>query len=36
LVSEGAKGNDPAAIARLREARRMSQEMIERGEFDPA
>jgi malate synthase len=36
LVSEGAKENDPAAIARLREARRMSEEMIERGEFDPA
>ena len=35
LVSEGAKGSDPAAIARLREARRMSEEMIERGEFDP-
>ena len=36
LVSEGAKESDPAAIARLREARRMSEEMIERGEFDPA
>jgi malate synthase len=36
LVSEGAKGVDPTAIARLREARRMSEEMIERREFDPA
>jgi hypothetical protein len=36
LVSEGIKESDPAAIARLREARRMSEEMIERGEFDPA
>jgi hypothetical protein len=36
LVSEGTKESDPAAIARLREARRMSEEMIERGEFDPA
>jgi malate synthase len=36
LVSEGATENDPAAMARLREARRTSEEMIERGEFDPA
>jgi len=35
LMSEGAKESDPAAIARLREARRMSEQMIERGEFDP-
>ena len=36
LIGEGAKDNDAAATARLREARRMSEEMIERGEFDPA
>ena len=32
----GEASNDPAATARLREARRMSEEMIHRGEFDPA
>jgi malate synthase len=36
LLGEGSKENDPAATARLREARRMSEEMIHRGEFDPA
>ena len=30
------KRKDPAATARLREARRMSEEMIHSGEFDPA
>jgi len=34
LLSEAS--NDSAATARLREARRMSEEMIHRGEFDPA
>jgi malate synthase len=36
LVGEGSKENDPAATDRLREAHRMSEEMIHRGEFDPA
>jgi malate synthase len=36
LLSEASKENDQAATARLREARRMSEEMIHRGEFDPA
>ena len=34
LLSEAS--NDSAATARLREPRRMSEEMIHRGEFDPA
>jgi malate synthase len=36
LLNEGSNENDPAATARFREARRMSEEMIHRGEFDPA
>jgi malate synthase len=36
LLSQPSIKNDPAATARLREARRMSEEMIHRGEFDPA
>jgi hypothetical protein len=36
LSSQPSIKNDPAATARLREARRMSEEMIHRGEFDPA
>src|ERR1700688_1829048 len=36
LLGEGSKESDPAATARLREARRMSEEMIHRGEFNPA
>jgi malate synthase len=36
LLGEASKENDPAATARLREARRMSEEMIHRGEFNPA
>jgi malate synthase len=36
LLREDAKDNDQAAAARLREARRISEEMIRRGEFDPA
>jgi malate synthase len=36
LLGEVSKENDPAAIARLREARRMSEEMIHGGEFNPA
>jgi malate synthase len=36
LLGEGLKENDQAATARLREARKMSEEMIHRGEFDPA
>ena len=36
LLGEGSKENDQAVTARLREARRMSEEMIHRGEFDPA
>jgi malate synthase len=36
LLGEASKDNDPAATARLREARRISEEMIHRGEFNPA
>jgi malate synthase len=36
LLGEASKENDPAATVRLREARRMSEAMIHRGEFDPA
>jgi malate synthase len=36
LLGEASKENDEAATTRLREARRMSEEMIHRGEFDPA
>jgi malate synthase len=36
LLSQPSIKNDPAAAARLREARRMSEEMIHRGEFNPA
>jgi malate synthase len=36
LLRENAKGNDAEVAASLREARRMSEEMIRRGEFDPA
>jgi len=36
LLSQPSIKNDPAATARLREARRMSEEMIHRGEFNPA
>jgi malate synthase len=36
LLGDASKENDPAATARLREARRMSEEMIQRGEFNPA
>ena len=36
LLREASKENDPAATARLREARRMSEEMIHSGEFNPA
>ena len=36
LLGESSKENDQAAAGRLREARRMSEEMIRRGEFDPA
>jgi malate synthase len=36
LLGEAAQENDHAMTARLREARRMSEEMIHRGEFDPA
>jgi malate synthase len=36
LLSQPSIKNDPVATARLREARRMSEEMIHRGEFDPA
>jgi hypothetical protein len=35
LLGEGSK-EDQAATARLREARRMSEEMIHSGEFNPA
>ena len=35
LLQETQKEADPAAQARLREARRMSEEMIRSGEFDP-
>jgi malate synthase len=36
LLGEASKENDQAATARLREARRMSEEMIHSGEFNPA
>jgi len=36
LLRENAKSNDEGVAATLREARRMSEEMIRRGEFDPA
>jgi malate synthase len=36
LLRENAKSNDVHVAATLREARRMSEEMIRRGEFDPA
>jgi malate synthase len=36
LIGETEKEAEPQAELRLREARRMSQEMIRRGEFDPA
>jgi malate synthase len=36
LLSQPSIKNDPAATARLGEARRMSEEMIHRGEFNPA
>jgi malate synthase len=36
LLGEASKENDEAGATRLREARRMSEEMIHRGEFDPA
>ena len=36
LIGETQKEAEPQAESRLREARRMSQEMIRRGEFDPA
>ena len=36
LLGEASKESDPAATARLREARRMSEEMIHGGEFNPA
>jgi malate synthase len=36
LLREASKENDPAATARLREACRMSEEMIHSGEFNPA
>jgi malate synthase len=36
LLSQPSIKNDPAATARLRKARRMSEEMIHRGEFNPA
>jgi malate synthase len=36
LLGEASKENNQAGTARLREARRMSEEMIHRGEFDPA
>jgi malate synthase len=36
LLREATKDNDQAATARLREARRMSEEMIHKREFDPA
>jgi hypothetical protein len=36
LLQENAKqSNDPAQAARLAEARRLSEEMIRRGEFNP-
>jgi malate synthase len=36
LLGEASKENDQAVTTRLRESRRMSEEMIHRGEFDPA
>ena len=36
LAEQASKATDPTAAFRLREARRMSEEMIHRGEFDPA
>jgi malate synthase len=36
LLRENAKSSDVGLAASLREARRMSEEMIRRGEFDPA
>jgi malate synthase len=36
LLRENTKSNDAEVAASLREARRMSEEMIRRGEFDPA
>jgi len=36
LLGESSKENDQAVTARLREARRMSEAIIHRGEFDPA
>jgi malate synthase len=36
LLRETAKSNDTQMAATLREARRMSEEMIRRGEFNPA
>jgi malate synthase len=36
LLGEASKENDQAATARLREARRVSEEMIHSGEFNPA
>jgi malate synthase len=36
LLSESAAANDPQAAATLREARRMSEEMIRQEEFNPA
>jgi malate synthase len=36
LISEASKENDQAATARLSEARRMSEETIHSGEFNPA
>jgi malate synthase len=36
LLGEATKENDQAVTARLREARRMSEEMIHSGEFNPA
>jgi malate synthase len=35
LLGEGSKVNDPTVTARLREARRMSEDMIHSGEFNP-
>jgi malate synthase len=35
LLRETAKDGDPQRTATLREARRISEEMIRRGEFDP-
>src|SRR6202162_5555581 len=36
IIANPSIKNDPAATARLREARRMSEEMIHSGEFNPA